>query len=148
MNFLTRCPSGRWRSITCRMPTSFLGRQPSSIRAGLALLRRRYARATRSLSCRSASISLITPRGAVRLGVADVLPPERYTADTAAAALQCLLGDPLVHRRAAEVAAAIRAENGVAAACDIIEGVITETGTCQKLFADGACQPVLIGMLL
>lgn len=68
---------------------------------------------------------------AARLGVADVLLPERYTADTAVAALQRLLGDPLVHRRAAEIAAAIRTENGVAAACDAIEdaieGVITET---------------------
>jgi rhamnosyltransferase subunit B len=63
---------------------------------------------------------------AVRLGVAEVLSPEHYTADTAVSVLQRLLGDPLMHRRAAEVAASVRADNGVAAACDAIEGVITE----------------------
>jgi UDP:flavonoid glycosyltransferase YjiC (YdhE family) len=62
---------------------------------------------------------------AVRLGVAGVLPPEHYTGDKAAAVLQRLLGDSPMHRRAAEVAAAIRAENGVAVACDAIERVIS-----------------------
>jgi UDP:flavonoid glycosyltransferase YjiC (YdhE family) len=61
---------------------------------------------------------------AIRLGVADVLLPERYTADTAVTALQRLLRDPLIHQRTAEIAAVIRAENGVVAACDALEDAI------------------------
>jgi UDP:flavonoid glycosyltransferase YjiC (YdhE family) len=60
-------------------------------------------------------------RRAVRLGVAAVLPSGRYRADRAAAAIEELLGDPAFGARASEVSALVRAEDGVAAACDEIE---------------------------
>lgn len=58
---------------------------------------------------------------AQRLGVARILPPHRYTAARAAAALRVLLDEPTYAARGAQVAAAMRGEDGVAAACDAIE---------------------------
>jgi UDP:flavonoid glycosyltransferase YjiC (YdhE family) len=56
-----------------------------------------------------------------RLGISATLPPARYTATRAAAALARLLDNPAVAARAGEVGRTIRAEEGVAAACAAIE---------------------------
>jgi UDP:flavonoid glycosyltransferase YjiC (YdhE family) len=56
-----------------------------------------------------------------RLGVARVLYPKHYTAERAAAALRTLLDDSAAGRAAEAVAARIRVEDGVSAACDAIE---------------------------
>ena len=58
---------------------------------------------------------------AARLGVARVLPPARYRARRVAAELSALLQDPAYRAAAARVAATVRAERGVQAACDAIE---------------------------
>jgi len=57
---------------------------------------------------------------AARLGVARVLPPRRYTATRAAAALDALLNAPRVRARAAEVAARVAKEPGAAAAAAFV----------------------------
>lgn len=57
----------------------------------------------------------------VRLGVARTTARKRYTAARAAAALEHLLGDPSYANAAAEVARRIRADDGVATACEAIE---------------------------
>ncbi|QEH34846.1 MurG-like transferase [Aquisphaera giovannonii] len=59
-----------------------------------------------------------------RLGVARVLPGPRYDARRAAAALRMLRDDPSYARRAAEVGERVGREDGVAAACDAIEGLL------------------------
>ncbi len=55
------------------------------------------------------------------LGVARTLFPRRYAALRVADELRVLLDDPAYLRRAGEVAATVRAEDGVAAACDALE---------------------------
>jgi rhamnosyltransferase subunit B len=59
-----------------------------------------------------------------RLGIARVLPSRRYDGRRAAKALAALLEDERYRVRAAEVGAAVRAEAGVAVACDAIEAVL------------------------
>ncbi|WP_135468912.1 glycosyltransferase [Crenalkalicoccus roseus] len=56
-----------------------------------------------------------------RLGIAAVLPEGRYTASAAATALSALLRDAQAAARARAVAEAVRAEDGVGAACDAVE---------------------------
>jgi UDP:flavonoid glycosyltransferase YjiC (YdhE family) len=56
-----------------------------------------------------------------RLGVARTLYPRHYTAERAAAELRALLDDSEVRRRGAVIAARVRSEDGVTAACDAIE---------------------------
>ncbi|HTU24612.1 MAG TPA: nucleotide disphospho-sugar-binding domain-containing protein [Pirellulales bacterium] len=56
-----------------------------------------------------------------RLGVARVVSRRRYTAGRAAAELDRLLADPAYAARAAAIGARIRAEDGVAVACDALE---------------------------
>ncbi len=59
---------------------------------------------------------------AMRLGVARILPPARYRARRVADELARLAGDPAFREAAGRVAAAVRAERGVEAACDALEG--------------------------
>ncbi|HEU5430827.1 MAG TPA: nucleotide disphospho-sugar-binding domain-containing protein, partial [Thermomicrobiales bacterium] len=59
-----------------------------------------------------------------RLGIARVLPSRRYDAPRAARALTALLDDAGYRTRAAAVGETVRAEQGVAAACDAIEAVL------------------------
>ena len=61
---------------------------------------------------------------ASRLGVARVLPAERYDARSAAEALDALLADPTVAARAESVARTVRTEDGATAAADAIEDVL------------------------
>ncbi len=60
----------------------------------------------------------------VRMGVARTLHREAYRAARVVQALRPLLQRPGYAKRAAEVSAAIRAEQGTAAACDAIERVL------------------------
>ena len=66
---------------------------------------------------------------AERLGIAATLYPERYTARRASRRLQRLLDDPAVPARAARIAAAVRAEDGVGTACALIEAELGQGGT-------------------
>jgi UDP:flavonoid glycosyltransferase YjiC (YdhE family) len=59
-----------------------------------------------------------------RLGMGLHVPRNRYSAETAAAALERLLGDSHFATRAAEVGAQLQREDGVTAACDAIESVL------------------------
>jgi UDP:flavonoid glycosyltransferase YjiC (YdhE family) len=59
-----------------------------------------------------------------RLGLGLHVPRGRYSVDTAAGALDRLLNDPTFAIRAAQTARQIRAEDGLAAACDAIEAVL------------------------
>ncbi len=59
-----------------------------------------------------------------RLGIAASLPAGRYTAERAARALAPLLDNPEVEARAGAIGRAVRAEDGVAAACDRVEAVL------------------------
>lgn len=58
---------------------------------------------------------------AARLGAARVVPLGRYTARHVSAELERLLSDPAVAAKARDVGAAMRREDGVAAACDAID---------------------------
>ncbi len=58
---------------------------------------------------------------AMRLGVARILPPAQYRAVRVAEALAALTGDPSYREAAGRVAAVVRAEGGVRAACDALE---------------------------
>jgi UDP:flavonoid glycosyltransferase YjiC (YdhE family) len=59
-----------------------------------------------------------------RLGIARVVPRHRYTPGRVASELRHLLEDPAYSRRALEVGAEVRRENGVRAACDALEMVL------------------------
>jgi rhamnosyltransferase subunit B len=59
-----------------------------------------------------------------RLGISRTVPRHRYTPTRVAAELRRLLHDPAYARRASEVGAQIRLENGVRVACDALEGVL------------------------
>ena len=60
-----------------------------------------------------------------RLGVARILPRERYTAVRAARALQHLLQQPSYAQRAVTAAAHMEKEDGLHSACDAIEAALT-----------------------
>jgi rhamnosyltransferase subunit B len=62
---------------------------------------------------------------AVRLGVARVISPRRYSADRVANVLRALVAEPSYASRAGAVAAEMRREDGVAAACDAILRVLS-----------------------
>jgi UDP:flavonoid glycosyltransferase YjiC (YdhE family) len=62
-----------------------------------------------------------------RLGVARTISRRRYTPARAAAELGSLLEDPAYARRATEVGEQVRQEDGVAAACDALEGFLHGT---------------------
>lgn len=59
---------------------------------------------------------------AARLGIARVISRREYTAARAAAELRQLLDDPGYARRASEIGAQMRREDGAKAACDAFEG--------------------------
>lgn len=61
----------------------------------------------------------------VRLGVARSVPRKRFSAKRAALELRFLLEDPSYALRAQEVGRQVRAEDGVSAACDAIEELLT-----------------------
>jgi UDP:flavonoid glycosyltransferase YjiC (YdhE family) len=63
----------------------------------------------------------------VRLGVGAVVPASRYRANRAAARLGALLADEGMARRARDVAAALRAENGASLAADVIQRAIAHS---------------------
>lgn len=67
-----------------------------------------------------------------KLGVAAVLPRERYTGAAAAWALRRLLGDPSYAARAAAAAAQMSGEDGVRTACDAIETAAAGARQCQQ----------------
>jgi UDP:flavonoid glycosyltransferase YjiC (YdhE family) len=58
-----------------------------------------------------------------RLGIARTIQPRRYTPDRVAAELHHLLDDPSYLHRASDVAAQMRGEDGVRAACDALEAL-------------------------
>ncbi len=58
---------------------------------------------------------------AARLGLARILPPHRYVARRVARELDLLVRDPAYREAAGRVAAQVRAERGVEAACDALE---------------------------
>ena len=59
-----------------------------------------------------------------RLGIARTVPRSRYTPGRVAAELRELLDNPAYSRRAAEVGAQVRKEDGVRAACDALERLL------------------------
>jgi len=59
-----------------------------------------------------------------RLGVGLHVPRSKYSASTASAALQRLLGESRFAQRAAEAAARLQEEDGLTAACNAIEAVL------------------------
>jgi UDP:flavonoid glycosyltransferase YjiC (YdhE family) len=58
---------------------------------------------------------------AARLGVARVIPRGKYNAPRAQKELSALLGDPQYSSRARKLAVEVRAEDGLARACDLLE---------------------------
>ncbi|MDX1661825.1 MAG: glycosyltransferase, partial [Gemmatimonadota bacterium] len=61
---------------------------------------------------------------ATRLGVARTIRPTAYRADRVVAELRRLLEDSDYRLRAGEVGRIVRAEDGVATACDAIEAAV------------------------
>lgn len=59
-----------------------------------------------------------------RLGVAEILPRERYTTETATAAIRKIIWNRRYSPKAAEAAAIVRRENGTRTACDAIEAIL------------------------
>jgi len=64
-----------------------------------------------------------------RIGIARTLTVPRYTGARAAAELRTLLDDSRYATRAAAVGARVRAEDGVAAACDAMEALLANVAT-------------------
>ncbi|WP_206107600.1 glycosyltransferase [Paludisphaera rhizosphaerae] len=90
---------------------------------------------TTGLAMRAGRPTLIVPHAhdqhdnaarAARLGIARVVVAQRYTAARAAVELHPLLDDPSFTHRASEVAQALRREDGVGTACDLLEGRIAD----------------------
>ncbi len=67
-----------------------------------------------------------------RLGVARVLPRERYTAGKAAYLIRQLLNDRTCAARAAEAAARMSSEDGLPAACDALEAAARRLSSLRK----------------
>jgi UDP:flavonoid glycosyltransferase YjiC (YdhE family) len=89
------------------------------------------------LAMRAGRPMLIVPRAwdqpdhaerIARLGIGRMLPFHRYNPAQAVAELLPLLHDPGYALRAQEIAAKVRQENGVQAACDALEGVLAWKG--------------------
>jgi UDP:flavonoid glycosyltransferase YjiC (YdhE family) len=60
-----------------------------------------------------------------RLGVAEIIGREAYTAESAAKMLKQMLADDGYRKRSMEVAAIVNSEGGTSAACDAIDGVLS-----------------------
>ena len=73
-----------------------------------------------------------------RLGVARAIPRERYNANTAGREIQALLQDKNYHRRAREIGARVRSENGVVAACDLLVRLLPQKHGATVASADGS----------
>ena len=72
-----------------------------------------------------------------RLGVGRTVPRLRYQARRVAKELKKLLYDPKYAIRAAEIGRQVRAEDGIAAACDRIEQVLADTANAPRLPSGG-----------
>lgn len=59
-----------------------------------------------------------------RLGIARTIPRRKYSAQRSATELRALLSDPAYEKRAREVGAKIRQEDGAGAACDALERLL------------------------
>lgn len=60
-----------------------------------------------------------------RLGVAEIIGRDDYTAESAAKMLKKIFSDEQYQRRSVEVAAIVTSEGGTNAACDAIEGILS-----------------------
>jgi rhamnosyltransferase subunit B len=69
-----------------------------------------------------------------RLGVARSIPRERYNPVIAASEIAALLQDKSYADRAADVGARVRAETGLANACDLLEGLLGRPNSGQRVF--------------
>jgi UDP:flavonoid glycosyltransferase YjiC (YdhE family) len=65
---------------------------------------------------------------AMRLGIARVIPRQRYTVANVMAHLRSLLRNPSYTRKAAAVGERVRQEDGVRVACDAISGLLQSIG--------------------
>jgi rhamnosyltransferase subunit B len=72
-----------------------------------------------------------------RAGVARVLPPRIFTTERLARTLKDLLADPEVRQACARLAAKVRESDGVAAACDQIEGLAFSPAPSQGALTPG-----------
>jgi UDP:flavonoid glycosyltransferase YjiC (YdhE family) len=72
-----------------------------------------------------------------RLGIASTIPGRRYTAARAVAALRPLLEDASYARRAAEIGAKVRDEDGVRNTCDAIESFLRGRNPCTAMAGAG-----------
>jgi UDP:flavonoid glycosyltransferase YjiC (YdhE family) len=61
-----------------------------------------------------------------RLGMGVTISRHKYTVEAVVRALQRLLSDASLHRRAGEIGRIVRAERGVAAAADALERSLQE----------------------
>jgi UDP:flavonoid glycosyltransferase YjiC (YdhE family) len=98
---------------------------------------------TTGFALRSSKPALVVPRAhdqpdtayrLARLGVARVIPWNRYSAHKAACELDRLIQDPSYQQRASEIGAKVQREDGVSAACDALETLmgVANDGTRQK----------------
>ena len=78
-----------------------------------------------------------------RLGVGRTVPRLRYQAKRVARELKKLLYDPRYAIRAAEVGRQVRAEDGIAVACDRIEQVLRDTVNAPRLPVGGDVSELL-----
>ncbi len=62
-----------------------------------------------------------------RLGISRTIPRSRYKSDRVARELRTILDDPGYSKRAEQLGASIRSENGIAAACDAVESFIASS---------------------
>ncbi|MEO8041882.1 MAG: nucleotide disphospho-sugar-binding domain-containing protein [Acidobacteriota bacterium] len=60
-----------------------------------------------------------------RLGVAEIISRDAYTAESAAKMLKQVLSDDSYRKRASEAASIVNSEGGTAAACDAIEAILS-----------------------
>lgn len=67
-----------------------------------------------------------------RLGVARGLPRERYNADTATREIKALLDDGSYAKRAADLGVRVQRETGVATACDLLSGLLSQSNTASE----------------
>jgi UDP:flavonoid glycosyltransferase YjiC (YdhE family) len=70
-----------------------------------------------------------------RMGVARTIRPERYNAASAARQIRALLKESSYRDRAAEIAAGIRNETGVATACDLLTSLLRNTASESQTLA-------------
>jgi len=69
-----------------------------------------------------------------RLGIARTVPRERYDARIAACEIRALLWDKSYEERANEVGRRVQRETGTSTACDLLEGLVGQTGNLTPEF--------------